>query len=58
MLDQSGVDRLQLLVLGEFVAFLGLHGFSSMNPAHTSPAFKIKLDQMAYGYGGKLKPLM
>jgi hypothetical protein len=28
MLSQSGVDRLQLLVLGELVAFLGLHRFS------------------------------
>jgi amidase len=28
MLSQSGVDRLQLPVLGELVAFLGLHGFS------------------------------
>jgi hypothetical protein len=28
MLSQSGVDRLQLLVLGELVAFLGLYGFS------------------------------
>jgi hypothetical protein len=29
MLGQPVVDRVQLLVLGEFVAFLGLHGFSS-----------------------------
>ena len=28
MLGQLGVDRLELLVLGELVAFLGLHGFS------------------------------
>ena len=49
MLSPSGVDRLQLLVLGELVAFLGLYAFSFRGTQLVLAACrKRNVGQMAY----------
>ena len=46
VLGQSGVDRPELPLLGEFIAFPGLHRFSSNSTASSTGYRKINASQM------------